>query len=107
MMKLLTKELRSMLPPIGSRDGHAPEDVRVPVKFFTPDSNWTWYAYEADDDSGDTIFFGLVCGFEKEYGTFSLNEMKGARGPLGLSVERDLYWDRQTTLHDVQVKEGL
>ena len=31
------------------------------VKFFTPDSNLTWYASEFD---GEDIFFGLVSGFD-------------------------------------------
>ena len=35
------------------------------VKFFTPDSNWTWYATEFD---GEDTFFGLVQGFETPFG---------------------------------------
>ena len=41
---------------------------------------------------GDFLFFGFVIGFEKEWGYFSLNEMESARGPYGLSIERDLYF---------------
>ena len=60
------------------------------VKFFTPDSNWTWYASEFN---GDDIFFGLVIGFEAEFGYFSLSELESVRGPLGLPIERDLHFD--------------
>lgn len=82
-MKLLTQEIRKKLPALGEGDGTAH------VKFFTPDSNWTWYATEFD---GEDTFFGLVDGFEKEIGYFSLSELQSVTGPLGLPIERDLYF---------------
>ena len=36
------------------------------VKFFTPDGNWTWFAFEFD---GDDTFFGFVRGHENELAT--------------------------------------
>jgi hypothetical protein len=33
-----------------------------------------------------------VDGFERELGYFALAELEAARGPLGLRVERDLWW---------------
>ena len=63
----------------------------IHVKWFTPDGGWTWYIAEYDPDS--RICYGLVHGFEKEWGTFSLDEIKQIRGALGLPVERDLYID--------------
>ena len=56
-----------------------PEPYAI-VKFFTPDSSWTWYASEFD---GDDLFYGLVDGFELEYGYFRLSELAGGAGPLG------------------------
>ena len=38
------------------------------VKFFTPDSSWSWYATEFD---GNDIFFGLADGFDKELGRYN------------------------------------
>ena len=35
----------------------------------------------------------LVIGFEIELGYFSLKEMQEARGPLGLQIKRDLYYE--------------
>ena len=61
--------------------------------FFTPDSNWNWYASEFD---GEDIFFGLVSGFELEMGYFSLKELKEVNGPMGLPIERDLYYERKS-----------
>ncbi len=86
-MELLTNELREKLPPLYSQEHE--EDPLVICKFFTPDSNWTFYAVEFD---GEDLFFGWVVGFEKELGYFSLSELEHARGPLGLPVERDLYF---------------
>jgi hypothetical protein len=67
------------------------KDAIAQVKFFTPDSNWTWYAVEYDPDV--EIFYGLVDGFEKELGYFGLEELEQIRGPMGLNLERDLYFD--------------
>ena len=43
-IELLPNELRAMLPPLYSQEHE--EDPLVICKFFTPDSNWTWYALE-------------------------------------------------------------
>ena len=92
--KLLPKALRAKLPPLNATDNDP--DARVIVKFFSPYSNWTWYAFEFD---GEDVFFGLVCGFEKEWGSFSLHELASTLvAPLPGSrvkvpaVERDCYW---------------
>jgi hypothetical protein len=86
-MELLTKALREQLPPLYAREQEA--DPLVICKFFTPDSSWTWYAFEFD---GEDLFFGLVIGFVAELGYFSLSELQSARGPLGLAIERDLHF---------------
>ena len=89
-MQLLTPELRAQLPK-----RYAQEDVPDPIvhcKFFTPDSNWTWYVTEGDEEDGDVRFFGYVIGFEKEWGYFMLSELEAVKGPLGLPIERDLYF---------------
>jgi hypothetical protein len=91
-MQLLTKDLRRKLPPLGSQDGKGGKAVAY-VKFFTPDSRWTWWATEFD---GQDMFFGLVEGQEKELGYFSLSELQNARGPMGLPIERDLHWTAKT-----------
>lgn len=91
-MKLLTQKNINSLPALGSQDGKGGDAVAV-VKFFTPDSNWTWYATEFD---GKDTFFGLVEGFEKELGYFSLSELKSVTGSFGLHVERDMYWKPKT-----------
>lgn len=87
-MMLLTQANRKALPPLYAQDGKGYDAIAY-VKFFTPDSDWTWYATEFD---GEDTFFGLVDGFEQELGYWSLSEMQAARGPFGLPVERDLWF---------------
>ena len=87
-MKLLTKENLKALQPLYS--GESNPDAKAVVKFFTPDANWTWYASEFD---GKDTFFGLVIGHEPELGYFSLAELQGIRGTLGLPIERDMYFN--------------
>ena len=88
-MKLLTKEILAKLPPLYTNENKPAGDAIAIVKFFTPDSNWTWYATEYD---GEDLFFGLVYGFEKEMGYFSLEELENATGPMGLHIERDIHF---------------
>ena len=90
-MRLLTKEIRRKLPPLGSQDSLGGKAV-AHIKFFTPDSSWTFWATEGQQDGDDFLFFGLVEGHEKELGYFCLSELESVRGPLGLPIERDLYW---------------
>ena len=87
-MKLLTNELRRQLPPLYATEHDT--DPRIICKFFTPDSRWTWYAIEFD---GEDTFFGFVEGLEDELGYFSLSELESVRGPFGLPIERDLYFE--------------
>jgi hypothetical protein len=94
MMKLLTSAIIKQLEksPLGSYDGA--KYPKVIVKFFTPDSSWTWYVTEGDKlENGDWEFFGLVEGLESELGYFRLSELQEARGNFGLPAERDMYFD--------------
>jgi hypothetical protein len=91
-MRLLTKAILKRLPPLGATDEQGMQAV-AQVKFFTPDSSWTWYASEFDVTD---IFFGLVIGEFKELGFFSLAEPQSVRGKLGLPIERDRYFEPAT-----------
>ncbi len=90
--ELLDQASRERLPPLYANEALGLAALAL-VKFFTPDSNWTWYASEFD---GDDIFFGLVSGFEVELGYFALSELEETRGPLGLPIERDLHFEPKT-----------
>lgn len=95
---MMTDEIRERLPAMGATDGDG-FDAVAQVKFFTPWSNWTWWATEFDPEEG--IFFGLVQGLEQEMGYFALAELQGIVGPGGLKIERDLYF-KPTKLRDCE-----
>jgi hypothetical protein len=87
-MELLTDEVRAQLPRL-----YAQESIRDPIvliKYFTPDSNWTWFVTEGEVEENDVRFFGYVIGFAEEWGYFMLSELQTGRGPI--PVERDLYF---------------
>ena len=87
-MKLLTQEIKKKLPALGTTADQA--DPLAIVKFFNPTGIGTWWACEFDPESG--IFFGKAdLGFP-ELGNFSLKELQDYKGPLGLGIERDLYF---------------
>jgi len=89
-MKLMTKEIMKKLPKLYSQEKVA--DPMAMVKFFDPCGSWTWYATEGEPVGDDFRFFGLVKGHEAELGYFMLSELQSVRGPLGLGIERDLYF---------------
>ena len=95
-MKLMTKAIRDEFKKTGRQEG---DDAKVIAKFFTPWSNWTWYATEFDDE--DNRFFGVVAGDYPELGYFSLDEFEQINGQHGLIIERDMYWS-QVTLGEVK-----
>lgn len=92
-MKLITKEMQNKIPSLYEQDGKGYEAIAY-AKFFTPDSNWTWYVTEYDPK--ENICFGLVFGHEVELGYFSISELETVTGPLGLNIERDLYFTPKT-----------
>ena len=109
-MKLLTKALEKKLPALYSQDDRG-KNATIHAKFFTPDSNWTWYVIEIERLDNDVRFFGIVDGFVTEFGYFVLSQLEAIRGPMGLPVERDLYWEPQTVgkvpeLYDLCEKMG-
>jgi hypothetical protein len=118
-MKLLTEEIKSKLPALYSQEREL--DPLVVCKFFDPTGSWTWYAYEGspvdengyfdtDNEKVDFLFFGLVIGFEPEFGYFSLNELikakQGLRGIQALPIERDKYF-KPCRLSEIKKMHGI
>lgn len=88
MSQLLPEEIAKNLSALYTTEGLG-MNAMAQVKFFTPDSSWTWYLVEFD---GVDTCFGLVIGHATEMGYFSLSELESVRGPLGPPSERDLYF---------------
>ena len=87
--ELMPTGVAERIPPLYATEDEA--DPIVYLKWFTPDSSWTWFVTEYDPQN--RLCFGLVHGHERELGYFSLDEIESVRGPLGLRIERDLYWE--------------
>lgn len=117
---LLDQASRERLPTLYTNE-EIGLNALAQVKFFTPSSNWTWYASEAsaamkdgtykpltevdpnDPNIEDVIFFGLVDGFELELGYFSLSELESIGGGLTLPIERDRHFT-PTPLKSLQAR---
>ena len=68
----------------------APEEPVALVKLFDPTGSWTWYIAAYDPETRQA--YGLVHGFDDEYGYISMAELVDIRGQFGLPIERDLHW---------------
>ena len=89
-MQLMTKEIEQKIPALRTTENMEPSEIDVVVKFFTPWSNWTWYATEGEKQpDGDWMFYGFVDGIEPEIGLWTLSELTEVVGPMGLKIERD------------------
>jgi len=68
-------------------------DMFPVVKLFQPDGAGTWLLSETDPEEPD-IAFGLCdLGFGcPELGSVRISELKAVRGPLGLALERDMFF---------------
>ena len=105
-MKLVTKELENLWKkyPFHSQDGKGYDSVVIGY-WFLPNSQWTWFATEAEKYGDDWEFYGYVKGIEDEWGYFTLSELQEVRSPPiramirgkmyqlgeGLPVEREMY----------------
>jgi len=92
-MKLITAEIAKKTPRLYEQSEKG-DDAIAYAKFFTPDSSWTWYMTEYDPEQ--RLAFGYVCGFENELGYFSIDELEGVRGKMGLPIERDRFFTPMT-----------
>jgi len=87
----IPEDMADKIPAMRATEGQ-PQPMAI-LKYFTPDSSWTWYVVEYDPEQ--RLCFGLVIGHEREFGYFSLEELEQVRGPMGLPIERDLHFDPQ------------
>ena len=98
-MQLLTEAIKAKLPKLYSTENIKCEDKEFVCKFFNPMGDWTWLVAEGEEqEDGDWLFFGLVDGFEQEWGYFSLNELQSVDAGFGLGIERDICYG-DTSLH--------
>ncbi|WP_375724119.1 DUF2958 domain-containing protein [Arcobacter sp. KX21116] len=90
MSKLISETLLKDIPDLYETERAL--NPMCQVKLFTPDSQWTWYIIEISKEDKTTCY-GYVKGLECELGYFSLQELEAIKGPLGLPIERDLFFE--------------
>ena len=90
-MELFTKELIEKAKTQYSL-GSDMENQMIVAKFFNPTGAGTWYLMNMDPEEQDYCW-GIVDLFEVEMGSFSKSELENFIGPLGLGIERDLYFE--------------
>lgn len=104
-MMLITKEIANKLPNLYANENTKPENIKVPLKLFNPTGIGTWYITEYDPET--EMAFGYCDLGYPELGYVSINELKIVKLPYGLSIERDIHWDSNTTLAQVMNGERL
>lgn len=94
---LFPEELISKMYRLYETQEMPQENIIVPLKVYFP-SGWTWYLYEYYEKEG--LFFGLVVGFETEYGYVSKKELENLL--VGINyISRDINWISETKLIDI------
>lgn len=87
-MALSNKDLDLVLPRLYTQE-HEPDPI-AQVRFHDSLGSWSWYAIEFD---GEDLFFGLVLGFERELGYFTLSEFREVNRAAGFDrIERDAHF---------------
>ena len=95
---LMTDEMLKRVPELYSQEDIDLEDKVVHAAYIIPfRSNWTWYMTEYDRSTGDA--FGLVVGFEPEWGYFNIEELKE------LNAQRLILEDFPKTFREIRDTE--
>lgn len=98
--KMLPKAIQKKLPALYANENKTPEEIKVPLKLFNPMGPQTWYITELDPATNRAFGYMTGMGFD-ELGYIDLNELQAIRLPYGMYIERDIYWDTETTLAQV------
>lgn len=95
---LMTDEMLERVPELYAQEDTSAGDKMVHAAYIIPmRSDWTWYLTEYDKESRDA--FGLVLGFEPEWGYFNLDELEA------LGAERLILEDFPKTFRDIKDTE--
>ncbi len=111
-MKLINEEIEKLFSeyPIGSQEEKL-GNAKVIAKFFNPVGAGTWLITEGSKmENGDYEMFGychLGDNEMAEFGYVYLSELKSLELPLGLGIERDLYYPKDITMIEAMKREGF
>tara|TARA_Y100000310_G_scaffold299649_1_gene334671 strand:+ start:35 stop:352 length:318 start_codon:yes stop_codon:yes gene_type:complete len=88
-MKLLTNKIIEQATK--QYEKNSDMEQMVVAKFFNPVGSWTWYLMNMADNKD--YCWGIVNGHALEMGSFSIKELEDLQLPLGMKIERDLYFE--------------
>ena len=87
-MKLLTNEIKTKAEK--QYDKGSDMDQQVVAKFFNPIGQGNWYLMNKSPE--DDYCRGIVDLFAVEVGSFDIKELEEFELPMGMKIERDLYF---------------
>ena len=111
-MQLMTKELEEVFKqfPLGSQDGLR-GNAKVIAKYFNPMGAGTWFITEAEkQENGDFMMYGychLGDSDSAEFGYVTLSQLQEIKLPFGMTIERDLYLSKDSTIIDAMKELGM
>lgn len=94
---LMTEEMLERVPALYGQDNVPSADKEVHAAYIILGNDWTWYLTEYDKETGDA--FGLVVGFEPEWGYFNLKELEE------LNAQRLILEDFPKTFREIKDTE--
>lgn len=102
MKKLIPDTLKKAFEKQGYMGDKKMEEIPIICKLFNPIGTGTWWLYEHVEDDIYMCFALLDSPMFAEIGTVSLRELASLQLPLGLSIERDKFFDvGEKTLQEV------
>ena len=111
-MRLIDEKLEEKFReiPIESQDEKL-GNAEVIAKFFNPTGVGSWYITEGNKlENGDYEMFGychLGDDENAEFGTIYLSELRELRLPMGMNIERDLYFPDGLDLVQALKRDGI
>ena len=112
MMSLYDKDLLNQivldsLPKLYSTENTPCEEKKLLACFYIPGCRWRWFVAEGSQKgSGDWLFFGVVDGFEREWGYFTLSELVEA-GEGSVGVDESFKWGTPYSEIDTRLTTGV
>lgn len=91
-MKIITKPIEKAFAKQGDTSNMEATEIKVVMKMFNPTGIGTWYLYEKLDEDIYIAFVNLDDPEMAECGTVSMNDLMSIRLPMGLHIERDMYF---------------
>ncbi len=84
----LTAEIKQRgIPPLYTQENIPDPMIYLEINIFG--FPWRWFVTECEIEieARDVLFFGYVCGLEKEWGYFRLSDIKETRRPVSIRYD--------------------